>query len=61
LNVRPAEMLVLEDSHAGTTAGVHAGAIVVSIPNEHSRYQDFSHAAHIVERLDAPAVLSLLG
>ncbi|MSR59675.1 MAG: HAD family phosphatase [Planctomycetaceae bacterium] len=60
LGVAPAEMLVLEDSHAGSTAGVRAGAVVVSVPNDHSRYHDFSHAAAIATRLDDPCVLQLL-
>jgi HAD superfamily hydrolase (TIGR01509 family) len=60
LGVAPGEMLVLEDSHAGTSAGVSANAVVVSVPNNHSRYQDFSHAAYVATRLDDPYVLSLL-
>jgi HAD superfamily hydrolase (TIGR01509 family) len=60
LGVAPHEMLVLEDSHAGTTAGVSAKAVVVSVPNDHSRYQDFSHAAYVASRLDDPYVLQLL-
>ncbi|HEY3969203.1 MAG TPA: HAD family phosphatase [Planctomycetaceae bacterium] len=60
LGVAPHEMLVLEDSHAGTTAAVAAGAHAVSVPNDHSRYQDFSHAAYIATRLDDPYVLQLL-
>lgn len=60
LGVDPREMLVLEDSHAGTTAGVSAGAVVVSVPNDHSRYQDFSHASHVVTCLNDPRVMSLL-
>lgn len=60
LLVAPEQMLVLEDSHAGTTAGVAARAVVVSVPTVHSRYQDFGHAAHIVERLDDPLVLTLI-
>lgn len=60
LGVAPAEMLVLEDSHAGSTAGARAGAVVISVPTEHSRYQDFSHASAIASRLDDPCVLQLL-
>lgn len=60
LGVTPQEMLVLEDSHAGTTAGVTASAHVVSVPNAHSREQDFSHAAYVASRLDDPYVLQLL-
>ncbi len=60
LGVAPHEMLVLEDSHAGTTAGVSAKAVVVSVPNDHSRYQDFSHATYVATRLDDPQVLAML-
>jgi HAD superfamily hydrolase (TIGR01509 family) len=60
LGVRPEEMLVLEDSHAGTTAAVAAGAVTVSIPTVHSRHQDYSHATHRVDRLDAPELLRLI-
>lgn len=60
LGVEPHEMLVLEDSHAGTTAAVKAGAHAVSVPNDHSRYQDFSHATYVASRLDDPYVLQLL-
>lgn len=51
--------LVLEDSHTGSTAGVRAGAVVVSIPHRHSRSQDFSHVWHVAERLDEPTILTL--
>jgi HAD superfamily hydrolase (TIGR01509 family) len=60
LGVAPDEMLVLEDSHAGTTAAVSAGAVAVSVPTEHSRHQDFGHAHFVAERLDDPQVLELL-
>jgi len=60
LGVQPAQMMVLEDSHAGTTAGVSAGAVVISVPNDHSRDQDFSHAHYVASRLDDPYVLQLL-
>ena len=61
LGVEPGAMMVLEDSHAGTTAGVTAGAVVVSVPNDHTRHLDFSHATHVATRLNDPHVLSLLG
>lgn len=60
LGVAPGEMLVLEDSHAGSLAGVSAGAVVVSVPNEHSRYQDFSHVERTATRLDDACILQLL-
>jgi HAD superfamily hydrolase (TIGR01509 family) len=60
LGVEPGEMLVLEDSHAGTSAAVKASAVVISVPNDHSRHQDFSHASYIANRLDDACVLRLL-
>jgi HAD superfamily hydrolase (TIGR01509 family) len=60
LGIAPGEMLVLEDSHAGSTAGVTAGAVVISVPNDHSRYQDFSHTSAVATRLDDACVLQLL-
>jgi HAD superfamily hydrolase (TIGR01509 family) len=60
LGIAPEEMLVLEDSEAGTTAAAGARAVVVSVPNDHSRQHDFSRAAHVVTRLDDPRVLALL-
>lgn len=60
LGVSPDEMMVLEDSQAGTTAGVSAGAVVVSVPHEHSRQHDLSHATYIAARLDDPWVFERL-
>ena len=60
LDIDPSEMLVLEDSHAGTCAGVEAGAVVISLPHEHNRHQDFSRAAHVASRLDDPRILQLV-
>jgi HAD superfamily hydrolase (TIGR01509 family) len=60
LGVEPQEMLVLEDSHAGTTAAVSASAFVISVPNDHTRHLDFSHATYVATRLDDPYVLQLL-
>ena len=47
--VAPAEMLVLEDSEAGTRSAAAAGAYIISIPHEHSRRHDFSVAKHVAE------------
>ncbi len=60
LGVEPAEMLVLEDSHAGTQAGVAAGAHVVSVPHEFTIAHDFSGAKHIAKGLSDPYILRLL-
>ena len=60
LGVEPAEMLVLEDSHAGTKAGVAAGAYVVSIPHDHTAEHDFSGTRHLATSLIDPVILKLL-
>jgi HAD superfamily hydrolase (TIGR01509 family) len=57
-DVLPEAVLVLEDSPAGVTAGVAAGAFVVGVPHEHSP-ADALQAAHlIVPRLDSPELLA---
>jgi HAD superfamily hydrolase (TIGR01509 family) len=60
LGVRPERMLVLEDSENGTKAAVAAGAVAVSVPHEHSRYQDFSSAWLIADTLADPRLVSLV-
>lgn len=61
LGVAPHEMLVLEDSEAGTRAGVTAGAVVVSIPHSHTAHHSFDGAALIAEGLHDPRIAVLLG
>lgn len=58
--VTPSEMLVLEDSEAGTRSAATAGAHVISIPHEHSRRHDFSVAKGVAQRLDDPLIMTLL-
>ncbi|MDA0282898.1 MAG: HAD family phosphatase [Planctomycetota bacterium] len=60
LNVNPDEMLVFEDSEAGTNAAAAAGAFVVSVPHEHSRYHDFSNACRIADTLRDPLIADVL-
>jgi HAD superfamily hydrolase (TIGR01509 family) len=60
LNVEPAEMLVMEDSAAGTAAAVAAGAHVVSIPHEFTAGHDFAGAKHIAGSLADPYIHGLL-
>ena len=60
LGVAPANMLVLEDSEAGTRAAAAAGAYAVSIPNEHTRAGDFSMASLIAKQLDDAAIMRLI-
>ncbi|TWU09555.1 Phosphorylated carbohydrates phosphatase [Symmachiella macrocystis] len=61
LGIHPSEMLVLEDSEAGTNAAASAEAVIVSVPHQHSRSHDFSRAHYVAERLDDPWVLDRLG
>ncbi len=60
LGVRPANLLVLEDSENGTKAGAAAGAVAVSVPHEHSETQDFSAAFLIADTLADPRIASLI-
>ncbi len=60
LNVSPGEMLVFEDSEVGTRAAVAAGAVVVSVPHEHSSTHDFTGAAYIAQGLHDPWISKLL-
>lgn len=61
LELEPDEIMVLEDSQMGTEAAAAAGACIISIPTRHSDGHDFSAATHIVDRLDHPIILQLLG
>jgi HAD superfamily hydrolase (TIGR01509 family) len=51
MEVSAETMLVLEDSPHGTTAGVAAGAFVVSVPNAHTRNGNFHGARWISDSL----------
>ncbi|MDR0336752.1 MAG: HAD family phosphatase [Planctomycetaceae bacterium] len=58
--VQPQEMLVLEDSVAGSQAADNAGAFPVVVLAEHNQGGDFRAARLIVNSLDAPEILQLL-
>ncbi|GAB4139191.1 MAG: HAD-IA family hydrolase [Planctomycetaceae bacterium] len=60
LGISPSEMLVLEDSEAGTRAAAAAEAVVVSIPHKHSQSQDFSEASYIADSLVDPWILDVI-
>jgi len=60
LGVAPGEMMVLEDSEAGTRAAAAAGAVIVSVPNRHTKVQDFSAASYVVESLEAELIRELV-
>lgn len=59
MSVAAAEMLVLEDSHHGTRAGIAAGACTVAVPGDHSRNHDFSGVHATVESLADPRLRKL--
>lgn len=59
LNIRPDEMLVLEDSENGTKAAAAAGAHIISVPHEMSRHHDFSSAKGIASSLNDPVIHDL--
>jgi HAD superfamily hydrolase (TIGR01509 family) len=61
IGVKPTEMLVLEDSEAGTRSAAAAGAVVVAVPHEHTVEQDFSLADCVVDSLLDRRVLHLIG
>ncbi|WZP00438.1 HAD family phosphatase [Isosphaeraceae bacterium EP7] len=59
--VDPSNLLVLEDSPTGIAAAKAAGAYAVGIPHDHSPATGLGAADLLVDRLDDPAVLRLLG
>ena len=61
LRVAPVNMLVLEDSHHGSRAGVAAGACTVAVPGPHSIEHDFSGVHYRAHSLADPQILRLLG
>jgi HAD superfamily hydrolase (TIGR01509 family) len=58
--VDPAQLLVFEDSAAGCSAAVAAGAVVVAVPGGHSHRHDFSGARLVANSLADPRILPLL-
>ncbi|MDR0610732.1 MAG: HAD family phosphatase [Planctomycetaceae bacterium] len=60
LAVSPEEMLVLEDSVAGSLAARNAGAFPAVVLAEHNKGGDFSAARLIVTSLNAPELFELL-
>jgi beta-phosphoglucomutase-like phosphatase (HAD superfamily) len=56
----PAEMLVLEDSVAGSQAAQNAGAFPVVVLAKHNKDGNFSAARLIVQSLNANEIIELL-
>jgi HAD superfamily hydrolase (TIGR01509 family) len=49
--VAPTHCVVLEDAEKGVMAAVRAGMKVIAVPNEHTRWNDFSSATKVVASL----------
>jgi len=60
LGVEPPRVLVLEDSSAGCASACAADSPCCMLRASHNFNADFSRAARVVERLDAPELLALL-
>ncbi len=60
MHVAPESMLVLEDSHNGTRAGMAAGACVIAVPGDHSRDHDFTGVFAVADTLADPRIRSVL-
>ena len=60
LNVTPDQMLVLEDSEAGSKAAAAAGAHIISVPHRHSSSHDFTLSKGVATSLVDPMILNLL-
>ncbi|QDV27689.1 HAD family hydrolase [Aureliella helgolandensis] len=60
MGTQPANMLVLEDSHHGSQAGLAAGTCTVAVPGEHSLHHDFSGVYARAASLHDPLIASLL-
>jgi HAD superfamily hydrolase (TIGR01509 family) len=61
LQLRPAQIMVLEDSHNGCRAAVAAGAYAVAAPAGLSRSHDFSGAALVADTLADRRIYEALG
>ncbi len=61
LELRPANVLVLEDSQTGCRAAVDAGTHAVAVPGDHSRDHEFPGARFVAEGLGDPRILRALG
>lgn len=58
MSVLPENMLVLEDSHIGTRAGITSGACTIAVPGDHSHSHDFTGVAAIATSLADPLIAS---
>ncbi len=61
LGISAHEMLVLEDSHHGSRAGLTAGACTVAVPGDHSQDHDFTGVCYRATSLADEGIVGLLG
>lgn len=59
--LKPADLLVLEDSENGCRAAAAAGTFAVAVPAGHSRRHDFSCASLEIDTLADPKLYQVLG
>ena len=60
MQVAPCNMLVLEDSHHGSRAGIASGACTVAVPGPHSEDHDFSGVHYRADTLSDKFIQLLL-
>ena len=60
LGVKPAELLVLEDSEIGSRAAAAAGAFTIAVPTSHSVDGDYSHVNYVADSLNDPMIQQVL-
>ena len=60
LGVKPAELLVLEDSEIGSRAAAAAGAFTIAVPTSHSVDGDYSHVNYVADSLNDPMIQQFL-
>ena len=60
LGIKPAELMVLEDSEIGSRAAAAAGAFTIAVPTSHSVDGDFSHVNHVADSLNDPMIQEVL-
>ena len=60
LELRPAEVMVLEDSQNGCRAATAAGTFAVAVPSGHSRRHDFTGASLVADTLADPRIYEAL-
>lgn len=60
MGVETTQMMVLEDSQHGCSAGIAAGACTVAVPGDHSREHDFTGVHAIANQLTDKLIYSIV-